>query len=351
MKILIVGGGGREHALAWKVAQSARVSKVYVAPGNPGTAREAKVENVAIDVLDFAGLSSFVREAGVDLTIVGPEVPLVAGIRDHFDAQGLACFGPSRAAAQLEGSKVVHEIVSGAPPDPDGGVSRLYGTGGSGERTSANAVRRSSSKRMVWRRAKVSSSRAPSRKRWTRCAEMLSGRRVRRCRAHGRHRRLSRRRRGEFHLHRRRPSRGAVCELAGSQGARRRRPRPEHRRDGRLFAGAGRHAADSRTRSWREVIRPTIDGHGGRRRAVRRISVCGSDDRAGRHAERHRVQLPLRRSGSATDLVASRFGHRRTVRGGARGSARCRASCVGIRASRLRVVMAAGGYPGELCEG
>ena len=105
MKILVVGGGGREHALAWKVAQSARVSTVYVAPGNPGTAREDKVENVALDVLDFAGLAGFVREAGVVLTIVGPEVPLVAGIRDYFDAQGLACFGPSRAAAQLEGSK------------------------------------------------------------------------------------------------------------------------------------------------------------------------------------------------------------------------------------------------------
>jgi phosphoribosylamine---glycine ligase len=105
MKILIIGGGGREHALAWKVAQSPRVAKVYVAPGNPGTAREDKVENVALDVLDFAGLSSFAREAGVGLTIVGPEVPLVAGIRDYFDARGLACFGPSRAAAQLEASK------------------------------------------------------------------------------------------------------------------------------------------------------------------------------------------------------------------------------------------------------
>jgi phosphoribosylamine--glycine ligase len=105
MKILIVGGGGREHALAWKVAQSERVTKVYVAPGNPGTALENKVENVALDVLDFPGLCAFARDAGVELTIVGPEVPLVAGIRDYFDSQGLACFGPSRAAAELEGSK------------------------------------------------------------------------------------------------------------------------------------------------------------------------------------------------------------------------------------------------------
>ncbi len=105
MKILIVGGGGREHALAWKAAQSARISRVYVAPGNAGTAREPKVENVAIDVLDFAGLCDFVRKQGIGFTIVGPEVPLVAGIRDYFDAEGLPCFGPSRAAAQLEGSK------------------------------------------------------------------------------------------------------------------------------------------------------------------------------------------------------------------------------------------------------
>jgi phosphoribosylamine--glycine ligase len=105
MKILIVGGGGREHALAWKAAQSERVERVYVAPGNPGTAREPKVENVAVEVLDFPGLCELVRRAGIDLTIVGPEVPLVAGIVDYFAAQGLPCFGPSRAAAQLEGSK------------------------------------------------------------------------------------------------------------------------------------------------------------------------------------------------------------------------------------------------------
>ncbi|HTL00428.1 MAG TPA: phosphoribosylamine--glycine ligase, partial [Pseudomonadales bacterium] len=105
MKILIVGNGGREHALAWKVAKSTRVTRVFVAPGNAGTAREPKVQNVAIDVLDFPALADLVRKEGIGLTIVGPEVPLVAGIRDYFDARGLACFGPSQAAAQLEGSK------------------------------------------------------------------------------------------------------------------------------------------------------------------------------------------------------------------------------------------------------
>jgi phosphoribosylamine--glycine ligase len=105
MKILVIGGGGREHALAWKAMQSPDVEKVFVAPGNAGTAREPGCENVAIATDDFAGLVDLVRREDVGLTIVGPEAPLVAGIRDHFDALGLPCFGPSGGAAQLEGSK------------------------------------------------------------------------------------------------------------------------------------------------------------------------------------------------------------------------------------------------------
>ncbi len=105
MKVLIIGSGGREHALAWKVAQAARIEKVFVAPGNAGTARENKVENVAIDPLDFEKLMYFVESNDVGLTIVGPEAPLVAGIVDAFTARGLRCFGPSKGAARLEGSK------------------------------------------------------------------------------------------------------------------------------------------------------------------------------------------------------------------------------------------------------
>ena len=105
MNVLIVGSGGREHALAWKVAQSPRVGEVFVAPGNAGTAREARVRNVAIDVMDFAGLAAFAKANGVGLTIIGPEAPLVGGIVDHFRAEGLRCFGPTKGAAQLEGSK------------------------------------------------------------------------------------------------------------------------------------------------------------------------------------------------------------------------------------------------------
>jgi phosphoribosylamine---glycine ligase len=105
MKVLIIGGGGREHALAWRVAQAARITKVYVAPGNAGTARESKVENVGIAADDVAALLDFARTQAVDLTIVGPETPLVLGVVDAFQAHGLRCFGPLQAAAQLEGSK------------------------------------------------------------------------------------------------------------------------------------------------------------------------------------------------------------------------------------------------------
>jgi phosphoribosylamine---glycine ligase len=105
MKVLIVGGGGREHALAWKCAQSPRVEQVFVAPGNAGTAREPKVCNVEIGAGDFDALVELAAREDIDLTIVGPEAPLVAGIVDRFVAAGRRCFGPSRAAARLEGSK------------------------------------------------------------------------------------------------------------------------------------------------------------------------------------------------------------------------------------------------------
>ena len=105
MKVLVVGGGGREHALAWRAARSPGVERVYVAPGNAGTALEDAVENVAIAANDIDGLIGFAREQGIALTIAGPEDPLVNGIVDRFAAAGLACFGPTAAAARLEGSK------------------------------------------------------------------------------------------------------------------------------------------------------------------------------------------------------------------------------------------------------
>ena len=105
MNVLVIGSGGREHALAWKAAQSNNVAKVFVAPGNAGTATENKLENVAISVGETQTLVEFAKANNVALTIVGPEQPLVDGVVDAFQAQGLTIFGPSAKAAQLEGSK------------------------------------------------------------------------------------------------------------------------------------------------------------------------------------------------------------------------------------------------------
>jgi phosphoribosylamine--glycine ligase len=105
MNVLIIGGGGREHALAWKAAQSVKVSQVFLAPGNAGTALEDKLTNVDVGAEDVPALVAFAEQNQIDLTIVGPEVPLVLGVVDAFEAKGLKIFGPSQAAAQLEGSK------------------------------------------------------------------------------------------------------------------------------------------------------------------------------------------------------------------------------------------------------
>jgi len=105
MNVLIIGSGGREHALAWKVAQAEKVTNVFVAPGNAGTTLENKVSNVDIDVCDIENLIAFAKDNNVEMTIVGPEAPLVIGVVDAFEAAGLKCFGPREGAAQLEGSK------------------------------------------------------------------------------------------------------------------------------------------------------------------------------------------------------------------------------------------------------
>ncbi|HHQ4779986.1 TPA: phosphoribosylamine--glycine ligase [Aeromonas veronii] len=105
MKVLIIGNGGREHALAWKAKHSPLVTRVFVAPGNAGTAHEGSIENVAIAATDIPALLAFAKEQRIGLTIVGPEAPLVKGVVDAFRAEGLAIFGPTAASAQLEGSK------------------------------------------------------------------------------------------------------------------------------------------------------------------------------------------------------------------------------------------------------
>src|SRR5699024_10352736 len=105
MKLLVVGGGGREHALAWKLAQSDRVDEVIVAPGNAGTASEPGIRNAPVGVEDIDALIELAQSEAIALTVVGPEAPLAAGIVDRFEAAGLKCFGPHAAAAQLESSK------------------------------------------------------------------------------------------------------------------------------------------------------------------------------------------------------------------------------------------------------
>jgi len=105
MKVLVIGGGGREHALAWKLAQSPRVETIFVAPGNAGTANEKKCQNVQIAADNLNGLLDFALGQGIDLTVVGPEQPLVMGVTDVFTQAGLRCFGPGQSAARLEGSK------------------------------------------------------------------------------------------------------------------------------------------------------------------------------------------------------------------------------------------------------
>ena len=105
MKVLVVGGGGREHALCWKIAQSSFVSRIYCAPGNGGTATESKTENVDLQVMDFDGISKFAQENKIDLVVIGPDDPLAAGIVDHLTADGLRVFGPTKEAARLEASK------------------------------------------------------------------------------------------------------------------------------------------------------------------------------------------------------------------------------------------------------
>lgn len=120
MKVLVIGGGGREHALAWKVSQSPLVTKVFVAPGNAGTANEHKTENIEIDAEDIASLVSFAKQVEIGLCIVGPETPLVAGIVDEFRCQQIPIFGPSAVTAQLEGSKAFAKNFMRANKIPTG---------------------------------------------------------------------------------------------------------------------------------------------------------------------------------------------------------------------------------------
>ncbi len=155
MKVLVIGGGGREHALAWKLAQSPRVTEVIVAPGNAGTALEPKCRNAAVAATDVAGLVELARAEGAGLTVVGPEGPLVAGVVDAFQAAGLPCFGPRKLAARLEGSKQFTKeflVRHGIPTARYRAHSRARR---SIRRRSGPSARPSSSRRTGWLRARA----------------------------------------------------------------------------------------------------------------------------------------------------------------------------------------------------
>jgi hypothetical protein len=152
VKVLVIGGGGREHALAWKLAQSPRVQKVFVAPGNGGTARDPVLDNV--DITDSSALADFAHGEKIGLTVVGPEAPLAAGVVDLFRGRGLRIFGPTQAAAQLESSKAFakdfmqrHGIPPPTTPPSTTRPRRMPSCG--------SRARRSSSRPTAWPRARA----------------------------------------------------------------------------------------------------------------------------------------------------------------------------------------------------
>ena len=144
MNVLLIGSGGREHALAWKLAASPMLTKLYAAPGNPGIAKEAEL--VALDIADHAAVAAFCQEKKIDLVVVGPEAPLVAGIADDLSAAGIKAFGPSKAAAQLEGSKGFTKDLCARQNIPTAAYGRFSDRRG-GESLCARARARRSSSR------------------------------------------------------------------------------------------------------------------------------------------------------------------------------------------------------------
>ena len=259
MNVLIIGSGGREHALAWKVAQDKRVEKVFVAPGNAGTATEAKCENVAIDVLAIEQLADF-AEKNVQLTIVGPEAPLVKGVVDLFRSRGLDIFGPTAAAAQLEGSKAFTKDFLARHKIPTADYQNFT------EVEPALAYLREKGAPIVVKADGLAAGKGVivamtlSRSRRGRARHAV-GQRLRRCRRPRGDRRVPRRRRSQLHRHGRRRERAANGHQPGPQARRRRRHRPEHRRHGCLLPGPGGHPGRAPARDGRSDL-PDRARHG-----------------------------------------------------------------------------------------
>ena len=257
MRILVLGSGGREHAIVHALAESPQVEAIFAAPGNGGTAGERATTNVALDSADAAAVVAFARENAIDLVVIGPEVPLVAGVADDLRAAGIPAFGPGAAGARLEGSKAfAKELMARAPSPPP--LAETF----SGARRGARLPRR---RRRPGRRE----GRRPGGRQGRHGGDDDRRGRARRSTsastaASARPARLVRHRgvpRGPGVLAarvRRRPRRAADGAGAGPQARRRRRHRPQHRRHGRLLAGA-RASAGATTRRWSRSSQRTAD--------------------------------------------------------------------------------------------
>ena len=293
MNVLVIGSGGREHALCWSIAGSPLLTKLWCAPGNPGTAQHA--ENVPIGALDIAALVAFAQDNEIDLVIPGPEAPLVAGITDAMEAAGIACCGPSRAAAQLEGSKSFTKEICDAAGIPTALWERFDDADAAREfirRRGAPIVVKAdglAAGKGVVVAATEDEALAADRQHDGRA-------RVRRSRRLRRDRGMPRRRRN-LPVRSVRWRNGDPARLgAGPQAGRRRRHRPEHRRHGLRIR---RRRCSRRHRNKRRldgIIRPALAEMARRGTPFRGILYAGlmlTED----GAETDRIQRPLRRSG------------------------------------------------------
>ena len=301
MKVLILGSGAREHALALAIAKSPRSSGFLSRPEIPAARRSATL--VSLNIVNSAEIVEFCKANAIDLVVVGPEAPLVAGVADDLAAAGIACFGPSRAAAQLEGSKgftkdFCREFGMPTGDYADSAIATPRST------MSPRRARRSSSRRTDWPRARASSSRWTLAEAEAAMNSMFDGA----FGAAGAEVVVEEFLRGEeasFFAISDGDARDRLRQRTGSQARRRRRHGPEHRRHGRLFAAARDDARRSSERVMREIVEPTVAGMAARGTPFRGVLFAGLMIGDGR-SEADRIQRPFRRSRGGSDPGAAR---------------------------------------------
>ena len=349
MNILVVGGGGREHALAWKIAQSPRVARVYVAPGNAGTARDDALVNVAITD-DRRSSSQFAQHIGDRADRGRTRGAARRGHRRCVSRQRTSRSSVRRARRRSSKARRTSPRRSCSATGCRRRSTARSPMRARRTRTSRSAARRSSSRPTGSRPARASSSRRRRREADAAIDAMLVDNAMgERGRARG-HRGLPRRRGSELHRDGRRPPRAAARLVAGPQAVARRRSRSQHRRHGRVLAGADRHAGAARAHHARDHP-ARRQRHGRRRHAVHGIPLRRRDDRCRRTSEGARVQLPPGRPGNAADHGAAEVGPRRPRRS-TRSAARSTAiEAEWDRRAALGVVLAARGLPGRAAQG